>query len=89
MRQGKIVLAIFRSGNNRDDKITKRAIVVSNMQMSSIKCITMKFLVVANVVNFLNYCRNKKNGKKENGYIRFQPVRHRANVIKQFNFLKF
>jgi len=39
---------------------------MSDMQMSSAKCIAVKFLVVANAMNFFDNSRNKKNYKKEN-----------------------
>lgn len=66
MRKRKVVLMFVGSRSNRDNKITKRAIMMSNVQVCSVKCIAMKFLIVANAVNFLYYGRGKKNCKKEN-----------------------
>lgn len=65
MWQGKIILKLGRNKNNRNYKIAERTIVMCNMQMCSVECIAMKFLVMANAVNFLYYCRDKKDCEKK------------------------
>lgn len=66
MRECKISLIFRRNRNNRDDEIAECTIVMKNMNVSFTCGIAVKFFIMANAVDFLYYCRSKKNCKKEN-----------------------